>query len=108
MSLLKFIFDALGALKDPKAIGVIMLMTGVMLVAWGGGGYYVINKVEAKHLQAMIKISKNKDRFMQLLVVQEKILVKLDAIKEGIDDTKGHVKTIGDRVWQIGRRNRGR
>ena len=99
MGFFKFVLAAFNGLKEPKTVGAAM----TMLVTGGTGGYYLLEKVEAKHKAALTQISENRKKTTALLVVQEKVLAKLDAIKESVDDTKGQVEKTRDRIWQIGR-----
>ena len=99
MTLFKFIAAILSIFKEPKAAGATLAMSSVL----AGGGYALTTQVNAKHQQALVKIAENRTQVTKLLVMQEKMLVKLDVIKEGIDETKGQVEKTRDRVWQIGR-----
>jgi len=89
------LFSALKSSKVRDLAGLISLVIA--------GGVLIMQQVEAKHQDSLLKISENRERVISLLVVQEKVLAKLDAIKESVDETKGQVDRTRDRVWQIGR-----
>lgn len=97
MYLLKLISVLFSVIKESKTAGA----TVVMSTALAAGGYALVDLVNAKHQEAIAKISQNRAQVTQLLFAQQKVLVKLDAIKDGIDETKKQVVKTSDRVWQI-------
>ena len=85
---LKLIGAFFMAFKNPKAAGAATLMG----TALAGGGYALMDQVNSKHQEAIVRIDRNQEQVQQLLRTTDKILVKLDSIKEGIDDTKVQVE----------------
>ncbi len=97
MGALKFIFAIFAVMKDPKAAAASLAMAGTV----AGGGMYMVDRVDAKHDVAMREISKNKQSVNTMITTQQVILTKLEAIKDGIDDTKVQVKDLDKKVWQV-------
>jgi hypothetical protein len=106
MALIKFIVAIFSVFKEPKAAASALAMS----TAVAGGGYALIDqvnavtaKVDEKHDTAMTEIAKNREDMSSIMVAQQTMIVQLQSIKEGVNDTKANVEKTRDRVWQIGR-----
>ncbi len=83
--------------KEKKKYPAAVLGIGGTLA---GGSYVLTDYVEAKHKEAMVQIQENRKHVTTILVSQTKILENLQAIKDGVHETKEQVKSLDSKVWQ--------
>lgn len=102
LKVLPFLWGLLKAFIPKHCVIVII----AFLIIFGVSSYFMVDYVDAKHTEVTKIMSTQKTIMQSESATQYKLTSQsLENISKGIDDMKGMISKLNDKVWELSRDN---